>query len=463
MIRSTARPLLSAHRGWAQHASLGTKSLGGSVSSSLVPHKHQNANYTKNNNNSFSVSARHMSSGGGWSAWTKSIPGFGSKPIPPEPDESKGETTFTDADTTTTAADASTVQASGADNTDAAIPSLDDSMSKIIPDYGAEEANAATSSTLDTASQIAAELAAWEPTSWPSDQILQLINYVHSTGAFDNYAMAIAATTLGFRLVLAPLFIKGQRNSSRMGHLQPELTAMKDEMDAMKGPPDQATQLQIQKRTRALFTKYDCNPLASLVAPLASAPIFISMFFALRFNAPEICPTLLENGGMLWFPDLTASDPYMIMPLLASGTFLLMTEVGKEQMMATDPARGRIMVNAFRALAVAMPLFTYSFNSAVFVYWTTNNTWSFLQAVALKQPMVKNYFGIWDPPKPVPGKPTGNFMDELKSLTGKKPKKEVNALAEDRVKAHNEIIAQQKLVKKKLMEKEGMKGGGRRK
>ena len=69
---------------------------------------------------------------------------------------------------------------------------------------------------------------------------------------------------------------------------------------------------------------------------------------------------------------------------------------------------------------------------------------------------MRKYFDIWDPPKPVPGQPTAeSIFDEFKKLTEKKkPKTEVvNAWAKDRVKAHNEIIEQQRLVKRKLMEK----------
>ena len=93
-----------------------------------------------------------------------------------------------------------------------------------------------------------------------------------------------------------------------------------------------------------------------------------------------------------------------------------------------------------------------NFNSAVFVYWTTNNTFSLLQSIVLKQPFVKKAFGIWDPPKPIPGQEPKNIFDEVKNLMNKK-EEETNALAAERIKAHNEIVAQQKKVKKALMEK----------
>lgn len=341
---------------------------------------------------------------------------------------------------------------------------MDESLEKILPSFGSQpitpQSDATTSMTAaDPAlsSTVAEQIAAFEPTWWPSDQALLLLNWVNENAGFPCYAYAIGVTTLVARALLLPLFVKGQVNSSRMAHMQPELKVMKDQLEAQGGTKvDQQTQIRYQNEVKALFRKYQCNPLMSLAAPLVTAPVFMSMFFAMR-NAPDIFPALLSNGGLLWFTDLNAPDPYCILPVFSACTFLAMTEVGKEQMMASDPARGRIFVNVFRGLAVIMVPLTMNFNSATFVYWSVNNTWSFLQALVLKQPSVRKAFGIWDPPKPVPGQEAGNIFDELKKLTQNK-KEEPNALAADRVKAHNEIIEQQKMVKKKLMEKEGLRG-----
>lgn len=409
------------------------------------------------------------SAGGGWS-WSKIIPGFGSKPIPPvEPIAADAEsdaaaTTSSDSFPDAAATDASAGQSAAFDNAGGSdgIPSIDDSMTKI---YGsipaAPEADALADVVpdadvvTDPAIRIAEQIAAFEPTWWPSDQILVWLNYVHETAGFDHFALAIAASTIAFRAFTFPVFVNGQRNSSRMGHVQPELKAIQQQVEAMGPKVDQETQMRVSAQTRALFKKYDCNPVAGLAAPLLTAPVFISMFVGLR-NSPDIFPDLLATGGMLWFPDLTLPDPYMIMPFLSAGTFLAMTEVGKDQMMASDPQRGKVMVNAFRALAVIMVPITMNFNSAVFVYWTANNTWSFAQALLLRQPAVKKYFGIWDPPKPVPGQEPKGIFAEISSMMEKKKEKPPNALAEDRIKAHNEIIEQQKIVREKLMEKEGL-------
>ena len=335
------------------------------------------------------------------------------------------------------------------------------SFSTTLPSFGSNpippELDAETAASDSSITAAMEQLATFEPSWWPSDQALVLINWVHETAGFPCYAYAIGATTLAFRLALFPLFVRGQRTSSRMAHMQPELKALKEELEKMGGKIDQQTQMMHVQKNKALFRKYDCNPFFALVPPLTSAPIFMSMFFALR-NAPEYFPEMLSTGGMLWFPDLTAADPYYIMPVFSALLFLGITEVGKEQMVASDPVRGRTMVNAFRALAIVMVPLTMNFQSSVFIYWTVNNSFSFIQTMVLKQPAVRKYFEIWDPPKPIPGQESKlSIFDEIKNLTQKKKKTEPNAWAEDRVKAHNEIIEQQRMVKKKLMEKEGLK------
>ncbi|KAL7513345.1 hypothetical protein ACHAXN_010403 [Cyclotella atomus] len=345
-------------------------------------------------NQSFtSLSKRHMSTN------SSNLPSFGSKPIPPE-------------------------------------PSAESAIQSVIN---------ASDLTVPTAIPF-------EPTWWPSDQVLSLLTYVDTQILTDYpYAITIGATTLAFRILLLPLFAKGQRNASRMSHLQPELQKLKEGLEAKGKKVDMAEQQRYIQQTRALFKKYDCNPLMGLAAPFASFPFFIGMFLGLK-NAPDYFPEVMQNGGFAWFVDLTQPDPYVALPILSAITFLGMTEVGKDQMMATDPARGRVMINVFRAMAVAMVPFTMNFNAGVFVYWTVNNTWSFGQALLFKNERVKKALGIWDPPKAVPGQEAASIFDEVQNLM-KKKEEEVNALAKERIRAHNELIAKEKKVKKIMSEK----------
>ena len=77
---------------------------------------------------------------------------------------------------------------------------------------------------------------------------------------------------------------------------------------------------------------------------------------------------------------------------------------------------GKMFVNVFRGLSVIMVPLTMNFPASLFCYWVTNNLFSLNQTLLLKVPAVKKAFGIWDPPKPVPGSPPQKgFVEELKA------------------------------------------------
>jgi YidC/Oxa1 family membrane protein insertase len=56
-------------------------------------------------------------------------------------------------------------------------------------------------------------------------------------------------------------------------------------------------------------------------------PLFISMFLATRDMSSLPIPGM-KTEGVLWFTDLSAPDPYMIMPVAAGFGFLAVMEVG---------------------------------------------------------------------------------------------------------------------------------------
>ncbi|KAG7999437.1 Mitochondrial inner membrane protein OXA1L [Nibea albiflora] len=75
--------------------------------------------------------------------------------------------------------------------------------------------------------------------------------------------------------------------------------------------------------------KHDVNPLRGFLVPVVQAPVFISFFVALRKMAYLPVPSL-QTGGVLWFTDLTAADPFYILPLAVTGTMFFILELGAE-------------------------------------------------------------------------------------------------------------------------------------
>ena len=330
-------------------------------------------------------------------------------------EETVQETPLTGGDTTLT------IDASGS------VPSSADPSS--LP---ADAISAAQSVDLDGIS--AAFMCTLPASYWPTD----LATYaIHSTYELSNscpYWQAIAATTLAIRTALIPLHVRTMRNSSRMAHMQPEMKQLQDRAADLN-----LRDFEVQKRHReqmlAVMKKYDCNPIKSLFLPLAQFPIFMGMFFALK-ELPNKIPEVLAVGG----PDVTpyigqigdfgnvsvnlldrlllcyvfnssrlllhslaqlnVHDPTFILPLATAGTFLLMIELGADGMQTEQSRQLRM---GMRALGVLSLGFTSWMPQSVFVYWTINNSFSLVQTLVLKNDKVRDTFGIWKPPKPLPG------------------------------------------------------------
>eukprot|EP00559_Dactyliosolen_fragilissimus_P005435 CAMPEP_0184867984 /NCGR_PEP_ID=MMETSP0580-20130426/28604_1 /TAXON_ID=1118495 /ORGANISM="Dactyliosolen fragilissimus" /LENGTH=377 /DNA_ID=CAMNT_0027368569 /DNA_START=463 /DNA_END=1596 /DNA_ORIENTATION=+ len=307
-----------------------------------------------------------------------------------------------------------------------------------VTDNGAPPTSIASDSISNT---IPSSTSTWEATWWPQDQMIDLINYIHDmTGV--NYALTIAGLTLSLRIFMFPLFVKAQQNSSRMAHMKPEMDILKQKIDSADSS-DTQLQMQYGMQMKQLFKKYDCNPLKALVVPLVQAPLFMSMFFALR-NMPDHFPDELSTGGTLWFTDLTAHDPYYVLPILSAISFYGMIETGKTQMLQSGQ-QGQTMLNVMRGLALFMIPVTMNFSTAIFSYWTTNNFISLAQSALFQSPTMRKSLGIWEMPKPIPGAapPKGimeQFQEALDKARNKDNQKNINMTQPDKIKAHNEAI-----------------------
>ena len=342
----------------------------------------------------------------------------------------------------TAASSETTIDATGGGTTFSTGDATDTSSTDVVS-FGTDSTTALATEAVDKTEEavqnIIREGLPWEPSwYWPPDMAIDWLNYMAETTGMP-YAMCIAGTTLAIRVAVFPLFVTAQRNQSRMAHMKPELDAVKAQIDRLGPKATPEEQMKYGMKMKQLFQKYDCNPLKSLAVPFIQAPVFMSMFFGLR-KMPDYFPNELANGGMYWFSDLTAADPYHIMPIASAAMFIGMMEIGKEQMLAGNPQQGPIMLNAFRGLGLIMVPITWNFTSAIFCYWCTNNLVSFGQAVLFKNPAMRKTLGIWDPPLPVPGMQEKPLMDQIKAQFEKSPEEK----EAEKIRLHNEAVDRRK-------------------
>ncbi|GAB4820631.1 hypothetical protein N2152v2_007677 [Parachlorella kessleri] len=237
----------------------------------------------------------------------------------------------------------------------------------------------------------AAALDVWLPTRG----IQELLILVHDATGLEWWD-SIVATTFGVRLLTFPVMLFQIKNTYKLSQARPEVEKlvewMKDEQ--ARGNPNAVSEY--QQRVAAIYKKHDCNPLKSMASVLIQLPVFVGFFSALRGFAEVKVPSLVE-GGAFWFPDLTVADPYYLLPVLSSLTFLLTVELGAETGMEGQPEQTRKrMKMVMRFLALIMIPFTMNMPAGVFCYWTASNLFSLVQSLFIKIPSVKKVLGLPD-------------------------------------------------------------------
>jgi YidC/Oxa1 family membrane protein insertase len=225
------------------------------------------------------------------------------------------------------------------------------------------------------------------------------------------YWEAIVLTTIGLRFVLLPIALKTVQGSARMAVMRPDMQKLQDAMSKDPNAGDMNVKLRYQKEMQALFLKHKVNPLRAVMWPFVQFPVFIAFFMALK-EMGTYFPGM-ATGGAWWFTDLTAADPYYILPLFNSISFLAMIELGGDGVQLPQQQKFKMIM---RGLAVAMVPLTATMPQGLFVYWGANNVLSIIQTTVLKNENVRKYFDI--PKMPAPEEaPALKVRNPLSALT----------------------------------------------
>ncbi len=187
--------------------------------------------------------------------------------------------------------------------------------------------------------------------------------------------LSIALLTVVIRTLLFPLTIRQVKSMRAMQELRPEMERIRTEY---KDDPQEQ-----QKELMKLYQESGVNPLGGCLPILIQMPIFIGVFYVIRKfggsagiiggggGAAGTQPSFQE-GGILWFTNLSAHDPYFILPIISAITLLLAMEISSASM---EPQQRWIM----RLLPIVVTFFTWTFPAGLFMYWITSNLVTMVQ------------------------------------------------------------------------------------
>ncbi|WP_119070439.1 YidC/Oxa1 family membrane protein insertase [Rubrobacter indicoceani] len=179
---------------------------------------------------------------------------------------------------------------------------------------------------------------------------------------------SIALLTVLVRTILFPLTIRQVRSMRAMQELRPELEKIRGQF----GNNRKRQQEEMMK----LYQERNINPLGGCLPILVQMPVFISIFYVIRrfggYGETAGSEPSFQQGGILWFQNLSEMDPYYILPVLSAVTMLAASWITAKNL---EPQQRYIIL----ILPVAVTIFLINFPAGLFVYWITSNVVTFVQ------------------------------------------------------------------------------------
>ncbi|MEZ9059785.1 membrane protein insertase YidC [Vibrio pelagius] len=189
-------------------------------------------------------------------------------------------------------------------------------------------------------------------------------------GFVSNWGVAIIILTFIVRGAMYPLTKAQYTSMAKMRMLQPKLTAMRERI----GDDRQ----RMSQEMMELYKKEKVNPLGGCLPILLQMPIFISLYWALMESVE-----LRHSPFFGWITDLSAQDPYYILPLLMGASMFLIQKMSPTTV--TDPMQQKIMT----FMPVMFTFFFLFFPSGLVLYWLVSNIVTLIQQTLIYKQLEK--------------------------------------------------------------------------
>jgi YidC/Oxa1 family membrane protein insertase len=190
--------------------------------------------------------------------------------------------------------------------------------------------------------------------AWP---LFWLLEKFHALSG--NWGVAIILLTVLIKIVFFPLSAASYKSMAKMKLITPRLTKLR-EMYAHDR----------QKMNQAMMELYrteKINPLGGCFPILVQIPVFIALYWVL-LAAIE----LRHAPFILWIKDLSALDPYYVLPILMTVTMVLQTRMNP---VPPDPVQAKVM----QFMPYVFSIFFFFFPAGLVLYWLVNNILSITQ------------------------------------------------------------------------------------
>ncbi|MEY3887839.1 MAG: Membrane protein insertase YidC [Pseudomonadota bacterium] len=178
-------------------------------------------------------------------------------------------------------------------------------------------------------------------------------------GFLHNWGWAIVALVFLLKLAFYWLNAKAYASMAKMKAINPKIMEMRERN---KDNPQQ-----MQQEMMRIYREEKVNPMGGCFPIMVQIPVFIALYWVLLSSVE------MRNAPWIgWIHDLSAPDPYFILPVVMTLSTLLQTALNPAP---PDPMQAKLMW--FMPLIFSVMFFF--FPSGLVLYWITNNILSIAQ------------------------------------------------------------------------------------
>ena len=193
-----------------------------------------------------------------------------------------------------------------------------------------------------------------------ADPLFHALKWLHSF--IPNWGWAIVVLTLVANMLLFPLRISSYKTTMKMQRVAPEIKAIQDRYKKYKiNDPRKA---EMNQEVMAVYQREGINPVGGCFQMLVQMPIWFGLNRALS-SAIE----MRHAPWIWWIKDLSARDPYWILPILMGGSMYLVSKM--TPVTSTDPQQQMMM--KFMPISFALMFAIFPISSGLGVYILTSS------------------------------------------------------------------------------------------
>lgn len=171
-----------------------------------------------------------------------------------------------------------------------------------------------------------------------------------------NWGAAIILLTVLIKLLFFPLSAASYRSMAKMRVVAPKLEKIKQQCGSDRE--------QLNRAMMELYKTEKINPLGGCLPVVVQIPVFIALYWAILASVE-----LRYAPFFGWITDLSAADPYYILPLIMGASMIIQMRLNPKP---PDPIQAKVM----QIMPIAFSVIFFFFPAGLVLYSIVNNVLS---------------------------------------------------------------------------------------